>query len=73
MDEESDEELEELNKLLEPCVQCYSSSQDEDNTELDVTYWARKDGDAPVSDFTGFPNGLYKLAAPNINAESSPF
>jgi hypothetical protein len=41
MDEESGEELEEMNKLMDPHVQYYSSSEDEDNTaEHEVVFWA---------------------------------
>jgi hypothetical protein len=74
MDEESDEELEETDKLMESHVQS-SSSEDEDSTEeTEVTFRARRAGDSSnVFDFTGLPNAVNRSAASDINAESSPF
>lgn len=74
MDEESDEELEETDELMESRVQS-SSSEDEDSTrETEVTFRARRAGDSSnVFDFTGPPNGVNRSAASDINAESSPF
>ena len=75
MDEDSDEELEETDELTESSVQSSSSSEDEDNIdETDVTFRARRAGDSSNAfDFIGHPNGVNRSAAPDINAESSPF
>jgi hypothetical protein len=61
MDEESDEELEDRDKVVEPHVQSSSSSEDEDNAEeSEVAFRATRAGD--LSNFlnsTGPPNGIY--------------
>jgi hypothetical protein len=74
MDEESDEELEETDELMEPRVQ-FSSAEDEDNTEdTEVTFRSRTAGDpSNVFDFTGPPKGVIRSAASDIYEESSPF
>jgi hypothetical protein len=74
MDEESDEELEDPDDLMESCVQSTSSSEDEDNTkETKVTFQARRAGDSSnVFDFTGPSNDISRSTAPHINAESCP-
>jgi hypothetical protein len=75
MNEESDEELEETDELMESHVQSSSSSEEEDNAEeTEITFRARRAGDSPnIFDFTGPPYGINRSAAPDINAESSPF
>jgi len=71
MDEESDE-LEDRDKVVEPCVQSSSSSEDEDDAEeTKVAFWATRAGDSSnFLNFTGPPNGINRS---DINAESSPF
>jgi len=75
MDEESDEELEDRDKVVEPSVHSSSSSEDEDDTEeTEVAFRATRARDS--SNFlksTGPPNGVNRSAASDINAESSPF
>jgi len=68
MDEDSDEELEEEDKRMQP------SSSEEDNTEeTEVMFRTRRAEDSSkVFDFTGPPSGVNRSAAPDINAESSP-
>jgi hypothetical protein len=75
MDEESDEELEETDELMESRVQSSSSSEEEDDAEeKGITFRARRAGDSPnIFDFTGLPYGVNRSAAPDINAECSPF
>jgi len=75
MDEESDEELEDGDKVLEPCVQSSSSSEDEDDAEeTKVAFQATRARDlSNFLNFTGPPNGVNQSAASDINAESSPF
>jgi len=75
MDEESDEELEERDKVVEPHVQSSSSSEDEDDAEeTEVAFWATRARDSSnFLNFTGPPNGVNQSAASDINAESSPF
>jgi len=83
MEDESDEELEELNELIEgsqnassPASSSYSSppppSSDEEETEIE--FRGRRETDtANIHDFTGLPNGVKQSAAPNISPESTPF
>ena len=75
MDEESDEELEDRNEVVEPCVQSFLSSEDEDDAkETEVAFQATRAGDSSnFLNFTGPPNGVNQSAASDINAESSPF
>jgi hypothetical protein len=75
MDEESDEELEDRDKVVEPRVQSSSSSEDEDDAEeTEVAFRATRAGDSSnFLNFTGPPNGVNRSAASDINAESSPF
>jgi hypothetical protein len=71
MEDESDEELE-----IESQENMSSSSSSSDNEaeETEIRFRERKPGDSPkVLDFTGPPSGISRSAAPNINAESSPF
>jgi len=73
MDEESDEELEDRDKVVEPRVQSSSSSED-DVDETEVAFRATRAGDSSnFLNFTGPPNGANQSAASDINAESSPF
>ena len=60
MDEESDEELEDTDKVVEPHVQSSSSSEDEDAAEeTEVAFQATKAGDSSnFLNFTGPPNGF---------------
>jgi len=75
MDEESDEELEDTDEVVEPHVQSSSSSEDEDDAEeTEVAFRATKAGDSSnFLNFTESPNGVNHSAASDINAESSPF
>jgi hypothetical protein len=75
MDEESDEELEGTDKVMEPRVQSSSSLEGEDdNKETEVTFRVTIAGDSSnVLDFTRPPNGIKRSATSDINAESSPF
>jgi hypothetical protein len=60
MDEESDEELEDTDEVVEPRVQSSSSSENEDDTEeTEVAFRATKAGDSSnFLNFTGPPNGI---------------
>jgi len=75
MDEESDEELEDTDEVVEPRVQSSSSSEDEEDAEeTEVEFRAKRAGDSSnFLNFTGPPNGVDQSAASDINAESSPF
>jgi hypothetical protein len=75
MDEESDEELEDRDKVVEPHVQSSSPSEDEDDVEeTEVAFRATRARDSSnFFNFTGPPNGVSQSAASDINAESSPF
>jgi hypothetical protein len=75
MDEESDEELEDGDKVVEPHVQFSSPSEDEDDVEeTEVAFCATRVGDSSnFLNFTGPQNGVNQSAASDINAESSPF
>jgi hypothetical protein len=75
MDEESDEDLEDTDEVVEPRAQSSSSSEDEDNAEAtEVAFWATKARDsANLLNFTGPPNGVNRSAVSDINAEYSPF
>ena len=75
MREESDEELENGDEVVEPRVQSSSSSEDEDDAEeTKVAFRAKRAGDSSsFLNFTGPPNGVDQSAASDINAESSPF
>jgi hypothetical protein len=70
---DSDKELEEMNKPVEPCMHSYSSSNCEDNIKkTTVTFHVRRTGNVPnVSDFSGPPNGINQSAVSNIHAKSS--
>jgi len=73
MDEESDEELEDRDKVVEPRVQSSPSSED-DVEETEVAFRAKRTGDSSnFLNFTGPPNGVNQSAASDINAKSSPF
>jgi hypothetical protein len=75
MDEESDEELEDGDEVVERSVQSSSSSEDEpDAEEPEVAFQAATAGDSSnFLHFTGPPNGVIRSAASDINEESSPF
>ena len=75
MDEESDEELEDRDKVVESSVHSSSSSEDEDDAEeTEVAFRATTAGDSSnFLNFTGPPNGVNRSAASDINAEFSPF
>ena len=74
MDLESDEELEDRDKVVEPCVQSSSSSEDDDVEETEVAFWATRAGDlSNFLNFTGPPNGVNQSAASDISAEFSCF
>ena len=73
MDKDSDEELEERDEVMKPRVQSSSSSED-DTEDIELTFRATRAVDSSyVFDFTGPPNDVNRLAASDINAESSPF
>jgi hypothetical protein len=72
MDDESDEELEDRDEVVEPRVE--SSLEDEDAEETEVVFRAARAGDSSnFFKFTGPLNGVKQSAAPDINAESAPF
>ena len=75
MDEDSDEELEDRDEVMEPRVQPSSSSENEDDPEeTEVSFRTTRAGDSSnFLNFTGPPNGVNHSAASDINAESSPF
>ena len=74
MDEESDEELEDTDEVMEPRVQSSSSEDEDDAEETEVAFRAKRAGDSSTFlNFTGPPNGVDHSAASDINAESSPF
>jgi len=74
MGEESDEELEDRDEVVEPRVQSSSSEGEDDAQETKVAFWATRAGDSSnFLNFTGPPNGVKRSAASDINAESSPF
>ena len=70
-----DEELEDRDLVVEPCVQSSSSSEGEDDAEeTKVAFRGTKAGDSSnFLNFTGPPNDVNQSAASDINAESSPF
>ena len=69
MDEESDEEWENRDEVVESSVHSSSSSEDEDDAEeTEVAFWATN-----FLNFTGPTNGVNRSAASDINAEFSPF
>ena len=50
MDEESDEELEDRDEVVEPCVQSSSSSEDEDDAEeTELRFWLQEPGIRQIS------------------------
>ena len=75
MDEDSDEELEDRDKVMEPHVQSSLSSENEDDPEeTEVAFRTTRARDSSnFLNFTGPPNGVNRSAASDINAESSPF
>ena len=75
MDEDSDEELEDRDEVVEPRVQSSSSSEYEDDAEeTEVAFRTTRAGDSSnFLNFTGPPSGVNHSAASDINAESSPF
>jgi hypothetical protein len=60
MDEESDEELDYRDEMLEPCLQSSSSSEDEDNAEEteDEFRATRARDSSNFLNFTGPQNGV---------------
>jgi hypothetical protein len=75
MDEESDEELEDRDEVVESGVHSSSEDEDEDDAEeTEVAFRGTRAGDSSnFLNFTGSPNGVNRSAASDINAESSPF
>jgi len=75
MKEDSDEELEDRDEVMEARVHSSLSSENEDDPEeSEVAFRTTRAGDSSdFLNFTGLPNGLNRLAAPDINAEYSPF
>ncbi|PNF29671.1 PiggyBac transposable element-derived protein 4 [Cryptotermes secundus] len=78
MEEESDEELDDINDFTDPrpgiLSSSSSSSSDNEAEEPEIRFRHRRPGDLPkVLDFTGPPSGINRSAAPNINSQSSPF
>ena len=71
MDNESDMELEEINKLMEQCVQSCLSS--EDKYQGNYIYISARIGDVPnVSDFAGTSNGNIIGDVPNVSDFAGP-
>ena len=75
MDEESDEELEDTDEVVEPRVHSSSFSEDEDDAEEpEVAFRATKARDSSnFLYFTGPPIGVNRSAASDINTQSLPF
>ena len=78
MEDESEEELEELNKLIEGSQNASSSASppppSSDEMEIEIEFRHRRETDsASIHDVTGLPNGIKQSAVPNISPESSPF
>ena len=74
MDEDSDEELEDRDEVMEPHVQSSSSEKEDDPEETEVAFWTTRAGESSnFLNFTGPPSGVNRSAASDINAESSPF
>jgi hypothetical protein len=75
MDEESEEELDDRDEVLEHRVQPSSSSEDEDDAEeTEVEFRATRARDSSnFLNFTGPTNGVSRSAASDINTESSLF
>jgi hypothetical protein len=75
MEDDSDEELEELNELIEDRQNVSSPapppSSDEEETETEFRH-RRGTDTASVHQFTGLPNGVSQSAVPNISPETSP-
>jgi hypothetical protein len=75
MEDDSDEELEELNELIEGCQNVSSSpppsSSDEEEIEMEFRH-RRGTDTARIHEFTGLPNGISQSAVPNILPETSP-
>ena len=82
MEDESDEELKEMNELTEGSQNASSSASSppfpppssSDEEEIEIEFHHRRETDtASIHDFTGLPNGIKQSAVPNISPESSPF
>ena len=81
MEDDSDEELEELNKLIEGSQNTSSSSASSSpppsssyEEEIEIEFCHRRETDtAIIHDFTGLPNDIKQSAVPYISPESSPF
>ena len=70
MEQDSDEDFEEDENMSSSS----SSSENEEEEVADVAFRHRRPQDSPnVLPFTGPPSGINRAAAPNINAQSSPF
>jgi len=76
--DESDEELEKLNKLIEDSQNASSSASfspppsSSDEEEIEFRH-IRETDIASIHYFTGLPNDIKQSAAPNTSPESSPF
>ena len=80
MEDDSDEELEELNKLIEGSQNTSSSASSSPppsssyEEEIEIEFCHRRETDtAIIHDFTGLPNDIKQSAVPYISPESSPF
>jgi len=80
MEDESDEELEELNEWIEGSQNASSSAfsssspPSSDEEEIEIEFRDRRETDTTnIHDFIGLPNGIKQSAAPSISPESSPF
>jgi len=86
MEDESDEELEELNELIEGSQNASSPASSSSpssspphpppppSSEIEIEFRNRRETDtANIHDFTGLPNGVKQSAAPNMSPESTPF
>jgi len=71
MGEESAEELEDRDEVVESRVQSSSSSEGEDDAqETKVAFWATRAGDSSnFLNFPGPPNGVKRSAASDIKAD----
>ena len=75
MDEQSDEELEDRDEVVDLRVQSSSTSDDEDDVEgTKVAFRTTRAGDSSnFLNFTAPPNGINSSAASDINESLLPF
>jgi len=75
LDEDTDEELEDRDEVVEPHVQSSLSSENEDDAEeTEVAFRTTRARDSSnFLNFTGPPSGVIRSGASDINAEFLPF